>query len=137
MKRSKRFEVLEKRPVHQDGFVQEWPEVGLIAVSGPNDPKPSIKIEKGRVVEMDGKPRSEFDMIDQFIADTAVKAATVDVIGYASPAKGTSLTNEAILFISGDSGAVRQALIAAREVGLKLLGTLGAAPASTTGKPYI
>ncbi|BCV25864.1 microcompartment protein PduB [Gelria sp. Kuro-4] len=71
------------------------------------------------------------------IADTAVKAATVDVIGYASPAKGTSLTNEAILFISGDSGAVRQALIAAREVGLKLLGTLGAAPASTTGKPYI
>ncbi|MDK2927923.1 MAG: propanediol dehydratase large subunit [Bacillota bacterium] len=72
MKRSKRFEVLEKRPVHQDGFVQEWPEVGLIAMSGPNDPKPSIKIEKGRVVEMDGKPRSEFDMIDQFIADHAL-----------------------------------------------------------------
>lgn len=71
------------------------------------------------------------------IADTAVKAANVDVIGYASPSKGTSLTNEAILFISGDSGAVRQALIAAREVGIKLLGALGASPASVTGKPYI
>ncbi|MDF2929439.1 MAG: Dehydratase large subunit, partial [Anaerospora sp.] len=28
MKRSKRFEVLEARPVNQDGFVVEWPEVG-------------------------------------------------------------------------------------------------------------
>ncbi|NPV69156.1 MAG: propanediol utilization microcompartment protein PduB [Firmicutes bacterium] len=71
------------------------------------------------------------------MADTAVKAANVDAIGYASPAKGTSFSNEVILFISGDSGAVRQALIAAREVGLKLLGSLGAAPASVTGKPYI
>jgi propanediol dehydratase large subunit len=41
-------------------------------MNGPNDPKPSIKIENGRVVEMDGKPRSEFDMIDQFIADHAI-----------------------------------------------------------------
>ncbi|HBT49845.1 MAG: Microcompartments protein [Caldanaerobacter subterraneus] len=69
--------------------------------------------------------------------DTAVKAAEVEIIGYASPAKGTSLTNEAILFISGDSGAVRQAIIAAREVGLKLLSTLGEVPKSVSGEPYI
>lgn len=69
--------------------------------------------------------------------DTAVKAAEVNVIGYASPAKGTSFTNEAILFISGDSGAVRQALIAAREVGKKLLSTLGEEPKSSSGVPYI
>ncbi|MCR4431810.1 MAG: propanediol utilization microcompartment protein PduB [Tepidanaerobacteraceae bacterium] len=68
--------------------------------------------------------------------DTAVKAAEVNVVGYASPAKGTSFTNEAILFISGDSGAVRQALIAAREVGKKLLSTLGEEPKSS-GVPYI
>lgn len=68
--------------------------------------------------------------------DTAVKAAEVNVIGYASPARGTSFTNEAILFMSGDSGAVRQALIAAREVGLKLLSTLGEVPKSL-GVPYI
>ncbi|MDK2960634.1 MAG: glycerol dehydratase large subunit [Bacillota bacterium] len=72
MKRSKRFEILAKKPVNQDGFVQEWPEVGLIAMNGPNDPKPSIKIEGGRVVELDGKPRAQFDMIDQFIADHAI-----------------------------------------------------------------
>jgi propanediol dehydratase large subunit len=68
-KRSKRFEVLARRPVNQDGFVAEWPEVGLIAMNSPFDPKPSLKIESGRVVEMDGKRREDFDMIEQFIAD--------------------------------------------------------------------
>ena len=58
-------------------------------------------------------------------ADTALKAANVDVVAYSTPAKGTSLTNEVILFFSGDSGAVRQAVIAAREVGIALLSTLG------------
>ncbi|MGI6143451.1 MAG: propanediol/glycerol family dehydratase large subunit [bacterium] len=72
MKRSKRFAVLEARPVHEDGFVREWPEVGLLAVDGPNDPKPGIKIENGVVTEMDGIKRSDFDMIDQFIADHAL-----------------------------------------------------------------
>ena len=74
--------------------------------------------------------------IGVMIADTAVKAANVDVIGYASPAGGTSFSNEVILFISGDSGAVRQAIIAAREVGVKLLGTLADEPKPVT-VPYI
>lgn len=72
MKRSKRFEALEARPVNQDGFVVEWPEVGLIAMGSPNDPVPSIKIQNGRIVEMDGVPREKFDFIDQFIADYAI-----------------------------------------------------------------
>ncbi|HRL80561.1 MAG TPA: propanediol/glycerol family dehydratase large subunit, partial [Propioniciclava sp.] len=66
--KSKRFEVLDARPVNQDGYVTEWAEVGLIAMDGPNDPKPSIKIVDGLVVELDGKPASEFDMLDTFIA---------------------------------------------------------------------
>ncbi|KXS48040.1 propanediol utilization microcompartment protein PduB [Halanaerobium congolense] len=74
--------------------------------------------------------------IGVIMADVAVKAATVDVVGYASPSDGTSFTNEVILQFSGDSGAVRQAIIAAREVGIKLLGSLGDKPESTT-KPYI
>ena len=71
------------------------------------------------------------------MADTAVKAANVEVIGYASPAKGTSFSNEVILFICGDSGAVRQSVIAAREVGVKLLETLGNAEAKSVTTPYI
>ena len=70
------------------------------------------------------------------LADTAVKAATIDVVGVASPASGTSLTNEVNSFFTGDSGAVRQAIVAAREVGRPLLGAMGAWPESTT-TPYI
>lgn len=66
--------------------------------------------------------------IGVIMADTAVKAANVDIISYASPSKGTSLSNEAMIHISGDSGAVRQAVIAAREIGIKLLSTMGAEP---------
>ena len=70
--RSKRFEVLDARPVNQDGFVTEWPEVGMIAMESDNDPKPSIKIANGKVTELDGKPCSEFDMIDTFIANYGI-----------------------------------------------------------------
>lgn len=72
MKRSKRFQVLAERAVNKDGFVHEWPEVGLIAMGSPNDPKPSIRIENNVIVELDGKTRDRFDMIDQFIADYAI-----------------------------------------------------------------
>lgn len=84
--KSKRFEVLDARPVNQDGFVSEWPEVGLIAMEGPNDPKPSISIKDGRVVELDGKAEAQFDMLDTFIAtyginlDTAEKVNAMDSI---------------------------------------------------------
>jgi len=72
MKRSKRFEALEKREVNQDGFVKDWPAVGLVAIDGPNDPKPSLKLENGKIIEMDGKKRQDFDFIDIFLADHAI-----------------------------------------------------------------
>lgn len=87
--RSKRFEALDARPVNQDGFVTEWPEVGLIAIDSPSDPKPSIKIENGEVVEMDGKRVDEFDMLDSFIAryginlENAEKAMSIDSVDMA------------------------------------------------------
>jgi propanediol dehydratase large subunit len=71
-KRQKRFEILAQRAVNQDGFIKEWIDVGLVAMDSPNDPLPSIRIEKGRVVEMDGKPRDQFDMIDFWIADHTI-----------------------------------------------------------------
>lgn len=87
--RLKRFEDLEKRPVNQDGFVKEWTEVGLIAMNSPYDPVPSIKIENGVVVELDGKKKSEFDMIDTFVAEyginleNAEKAMAIDSTKFA------------------------------------------------------
>ncbi|WP_137618399.1 propanediol utilization microcompartment protein PduB [Enterococcus xiangfangensis] len=62
------------------------------------------------------------------MADTAVKAANVEVISYASPNHGQKYSNEVTIHIKGDSGAVRQAVIAAREVGKDLLNTLGSEP---------
>lgn len=72
MKRSKRIEALDARPVNLDGFINEWPEMGFAAMTSPYDPKPSVKIENGRIVELDGKKREDFDFIDQFIADYAI-----------------------------------------------------------------
>ena len=71
-KRQKRFEVLAERPVNKDGFIKEWVEVGLVAMDSPNDPKPSIKVQNGTVVELDGKRRDDFDMIDTFLADHCI-----------------------------------------------------------------
>ena len=78
--KSKRFEALDDRPVNKDGFVTEWPEVGLIAMNGPNDPQPSIRIQNGKVVELDGKSRDEFDMIDTFIADYGIKLDNAEAV---------------------------------------------------------
>lgn len=62
------------------------------------------------------------------ISDAAVKAADVSVVQCASPGSGTSFTNEFMIMITGDSGAVKQAVIKAREIGVELLGTLGEKP---------
>jgi len=71
-KRSKRFEILENRPVHLDGFIGEWIDVGLYAMGSPQDPKPSIRIEGSKIVEMDGKRREDFTSIEQFVADYSI-----------------------------------------------------------------
>lgn len=71
------------------------------------------------------------------LADVAAKAATVKAVSYASPSSGTSFSNEVIFSFTGDSGAVRQAVIAAREVGKKLLATLDPTPIVSTTVPYI
>jgi len=72
MKRSKRIETLDKRPVNLDGYIHEWPEMGFAAMHSPYDPKPSVKVVDGVIVELDGKKREDFDFIDQFIADYAI-----------------------------------------------------------------
>ncbi|MBD5091015.1 MAG: propanediol/glycerol family dehydratase large subunit [Lactobacillus sp.] len=80
MKRQKRFEELEKRPIHQDTFVKEWPEEGFVAMMGPNDPKPSVKVENGKIVEMDGKELEDFDLIDLYIAKYGINVDNVEKV---------------------------------------------------------
>ena len=73
MKRSKRIEALDRRAVNQDAFIDEWPEMGFAAMRSPYDPKPSVRVENGVITELDGKQRADFDFLDQFIADYAIR----------------------------------------------------------------
>lgn len=66
------------------------------------------------------------------MADVALKTANVEIVTYASPAKGTSHSNEIIISFTGDSGAVRQAVFAARDLGLAILRNMGQNPVSMT-----
>lgn len=70
--RSKRFEALANKPVNKDGFVREWVEEGFIAMDSPQDPTPSIRIENGEIVELDGTKKEDFDLIDSFIANYGI-----------------------------------------------------------------
>ncbi len=69
---SKRFEKLRERDINKEVFVSELPDLGLIVMDSPTDPKPSLRISAGKVVEMDERRESEFDAIDRFIAKHAI-----------------------------------------------------------------
>ncbi|MCZ2817208.1 MULTISPECIES: propanediol/glycerol family dehydratase large subunit [unclassified Modestobacter] len=75
---SLRTDILEARPVNLDGFVEEWPEKGLVAMESEFDPAPSVRVEDGRIVELDGRQRADFDFMDSFIADHAIDVASAE-----------------------------------------------------------
>jgi microcompartment protein PduB len=70
------------------------------------------------------------------MADTLLKAADVEFISAMSPTKGLSFSNEYIVSFAGDSGAVKQAVLAARDIAYKALGTMGKTPENAT-TPYL
>lgn len=72
MVQSKRFEKLAARDINKETFVEPWAEAGLMVADSPYDPQPSIRVENGQIVELDGKPRDEFDAIDHFIVSHAI-----------------------------------------------------------------
>ena len=78
MERSIRFDLLAKRDINKETFVEPWPEAGLIVADSPYDPQPSLSIEEGEVVEMDGKPRADFDALDRFIISYALDLDVAD-----------------------------------------------------------
>ena len=87
MERSKRFDLLARRDINRETFVEPWPEAGLIVADSPYDPQPSIRIEDGVVVEMDGVKRPDFDALDVFIASQALDLETAEA-AMALPSKG-------------------------------------------------
>jgi propanediol dehydratase large subunit len=83
-RRSKRFVSREQRQLRRELLISPYPELGLVALDGPNDPEPGLEIENGRVVALDGRRTEDFDVIDRFVAlygldlEVAVEAAALD-----------------------------------------------------------
>ena len=86
---SLRAQYYATRPISRDNLVPEDPALGLGAFSSPFDPEPSLRIEAGRVVELDGKREEEFDLIDEFVArrcidlEVAEEAMALDTLAFA------------------------------------------------------
>jgi propanediol dehydratase large subunit len=82
-RRSERFVSRERRELRRELLISPRPELGLVAMDGPNDPEPSLEIENGCVVEMDGRREEDFDVIDRFVVrygldvEVAVEASTL------------------------------------------------------------
>ena len=67
-RRSERFASRERRELRREVLISPYPELGLVAMDGPNDPEPGLEVEDGRVVAMDGRRAEDFDIIDRFVA---------------------------------------------------------------------
>lgn len=70
------------------------------------------------------------------MADLAVKSAHVKIVKYMTPDVGTSHSNEVILAVTGDTSAVKNAVLTARSIGLQLLVSMGSYP-QIPGTPYL
>jgi propanediol dehydratase large subunit len=69
MTESRRAAARLGREVHRETLVGSAPELGLVALRSTGDPEPSLVVDDGRVVELDGRPAADFDVIDRFIAE--------------------------------------------------------------------
>ena len=74
--------------------------------------------------------------IGMVMADLAVKSASVEIVKYMTPDRGTSHSNEVIVAVTGDASAVKNAVLTARDIGLQLLVSMGSYPKSP-GKPFL
>ena len=70
------------------------------------------------------------------MADAAVKSAAITITRYMTPDCGTSHSNEVIIAFTGDTSAVKNAVLRGREIGLELITTRGEYP-SGPSTPYL
>ena len=67
-RRSKRFAAREQRELRRELLIAPHPDLGLVAMNGPNDPEPGLEVKDGHVIFLDGRIEHEFDALDHFIA---------------------------------------------------------------------
>jgi len=86
---SRRFASRATRDLQLEQLVSPYPELGLVAANGPNDPAPELVVENGEVTRMDGRDAADFDVIDRFVVahgldlEVAVEAMALDDLAIA------------------------------------------------------
>ncbi len=65
--RSARFASRAESELRRETLIAPWAELGLVAAGGPNDPRPELLVENGRVARLDGRAAADFDVIDRFL----------------------------------------------------------------------
>lgn len=73
-----RFRFMDQQRVNLDGFAVEDAALGLVAFGSPDDPEPSLVVRDGRVVELDGRPEADFDVVDEFVARHGIDLDVAD-----------------------------------------------------------
>src|SRR4051812_14205829 len=99
-----RYRLMDAQDVNLDGFAVEDASLGLIAFDSPDAPAPSLVLdEEGQVLELDSRPRAEFDVIDEFIArhgldlEVAPEAMALDDLAFARMLVDASVPREEVV----------------------------------------
>jgi propanediol dehydratase large subunit len=75
---SHRFAARAERELRREVLIEPLDELGLVAMNGRNDPSPSLVVESGRIVEIDGRREPHWDALDHFLALHGLDATLAD-----------------------------------------------------------
>src|SRR6266550_4809356 len=104
--RSARFVSREERGLRRELSIEPLVELGLVAMDSPNDPVPSLVVEEGRVVELDGRREQEWDALDHFVArygfdlKVAAEAAALEDVEIARRLVDVGVPRDALVRLS-------------------------------------
>ena len=138
---SRRAEARLARDVRRETLVGAEPELGLVAMASPNDPDPSLVVENGRVVEMDGRPAADFDVIDRFIAqhgldlEIAAEAMRLSDAELARSLVDVDVPRQDLVRLSRGLTPARLARVAAVLEPVEMMFALRRAPRPRGGRP--
>jgi propanediol dehydratase large subunit len=103
---SGRFAARAVKELRRELLVSPAPELGLVAMDGPNDPEPELVVRDGRVVRLDGKDAADFDVVDRFVAahgldlEMAEEAMALDDLELARRLVDVSVPRSALVAVS-------------------------------------
>jgi propanediol dehydratase large subunit len=103
---SGRFAARAEKELRRELLVSPAPELGLVAMDGPNDPEPELVVRDGRVVRLDGKDAADFDVVDRFVAahgldlEVAEEAMALDDLELARRLVDVSVPRSALVAVS-------------------------------------